>query len=163
MLAIPGETREDALDTMRMVRAMRYRQISTSLYSPYPGSVLGYQLLAEGQSLLTAENYHRYPGDEKVRGINYAFYRDLLAGQYDDEVDRRPWPPAAAARPHGRHRIYLFDAADGRQTLAYGSSPADALEVLRLRLPADDVAGLVADRARTVRQRDLRRHLDRLG
>jgi hypothetical protein len=36
---------------------------------------------------MTKDNYHRYPDDEKVVGIDYAFYRDLLAGRYDDEVN----------------------------------------------------------------------------
>jgi hypothetical protein len=163
MLAIPGETRDDAFDTMRMLRAMRYRQVSLSLYSPYPGSILGYQLIAEGRSRLTTENYHRDPHDEKVHGIDYAFYQDLRAGKYDGEIDRRRWSPASSSGRRGGHRIYLFDAADGRQKLAYGSSPADALETLRLRLPPDDVAGLTPDRARAVPQRDLQRYLDRLG
>lgn len=164
MLAVPGETPEDAFDTMRMVRAMRRKQVSPSLYSPYPGSILGYQIIAEGGSLLTRDNYHRNPGEEKIGGIDYAFYRDLLAGRYDDDIGRRPWPPAdSGSTLHSGHRIYLFDRTDGGQKLAYGSSAADALETLRLRLPDDEVARLDAARARVIPQRDLRRHLDRLA
>jgi len=37
---------------------------------------------------MTKENYHRFPDDEKVKGIDYAFYRELLAGRYDDEVNK---------------------------------------------------------------------------
>jgi hypothetical protein len=88
MLGIPGETREDAFKTMRMVKYMRRVMPSISFYAPYPGSALGHQLIAEGRSLMTRENYHRFPDDEKVRGIDYPFYRDLLAGRYDDEVNR---------------------------------------------------------------------------
>jgi hypothetical protein len=36
---------------------------------------------------MTKENYHRFPDDEKVKGIDYQFYRELLAGKYDDEVN----------------------------------------------------------------------------
>ena len=61
---------------------------SLSFYAPYPGSILGYQLIAEGKSLMRKDNYHRYPDDEKVEGIDYQFYRELLAGKYDDEVNR---------------------------------------------------------------------------
>jgi anaerobic magnesium-protoporphyrin IX monomethyl ester cyclase len=86
MLGIPGETREDAFETMRMVRYMRRSLPSISFYAPYPGSALGYQLIAEGKSLMTKENYHRFPDDEKVKGIDYQFYRDLLAGRYDDQI-----------------------------------------------------------------------------
>ncbi len=88
MLGIPGETREDAFKTMRMVKYMRRVLPSIAFYAPYPGSALGYQLIAEGKSLMTRENYHRFPDDEKVKGIDYQFYRDLLAGKYDDEVNR---------------------------------------------------------------------------
>jgi hypothetical protein len=45
-------------------------------------------LIAEGRSLMTKENYHRFPDDEKVAGVDYQFYRDLLAGKYDDEINR---------------------------------------------------------------------------
>jgi len=88
MLGIPGETREDAFKTLRMVKYTRRILPSISFYAPYPGSALGNQIIAEGKSLMTKENYHRFPDDEKVRGIDYPFYRDLLAGKYDDEVNK---------------------------------------------------------------------------
>ncbi len=88
MLGIPGETREDAFKTMRMVKYTKRILPSISFYAPYPGSALGNQLIAEGKSKMTKENYHRFPDDEKVKGIDYAFYRELLAGKYDDEVNQ---------------------------------------------------------------------------
>jgi radical SAM superfamily enzyme YgiQ (UPF0313 family) len=88
MMGIPGESPEDAFKTMRMLKTMRYVFPSISYYAPYPGSALGYQLIAEGKSLMTKENYHRFPDDEKVKGIDYQFYRELLAGKYDDEINR---------------------------------------------------------------------------
>jgi radical SAM superfamily enzyme YgiQ (UPF0313 family) len=88
MLAIPGETHEDAFKTMRMVKYMRRVMPSIAFYAPYPGSALGHQLIAEGRSLMSKENYHRYPDDEKVKGIDYHFYRELLAGKYDDEINK---------------------------------------------------------------------------
>jgi radical SAM superfamily enzyme YgiQ (UPF0313 family) len=88
MLGIPGETPEDAFKTMRMLKTMRYVFPSISYYAPYPGSALGYQLIAEGKSLMTKENYHRFPDDEKVKGVNYQFYRELLAGKYDYEINK---------------------------------------------------------------------------
>lgn len=93
MLGIPGETHEDAFKTMRMLKYMRRVMPSISFYAPYPGSALGNQLIAEGKSKMTKENYHRYPDDEKVVGVDYQFYRDLLAGRYDQEINkglRRP-------------------------------------------------------------------------
>lgn len=86
MLGIPGETRADAFKTIGMLRRMKRVLPSISFYAPYPGSVLGHQLIAEGRSLMTSENYHRFPGQEKVRDVDYAFYRDLLAGRLDHEL-----------------------------------------------------------------------------
>ena len=88
MLGIPGETREDAFKTMRMVKYTKRLMPSISFYAPYPGSALGNQLIAEGKSKMTKENYHRFPDDEKVIGVDYQFYRELLAGKYDAEVNR---------------------------------------------------------------------------
>ncbi len=88
MLGIPGETSEDAFKTMRMLKTMRYVFPSISYYAPYPGSALGYQLIAEGKSLMSKDNYHRFPDDEKVKGVNYQFYRELLAGKFDDDVNQ---------------------------------------------------------------------------
>jgi radical SAM superfamily enzyme YgiQ (UPF0313 family) len=88
MLGIPGEEPEDAFKTMRMLKTMRHVLPSISFYAPYPGSVLGYQLIAEGKSLMSKDNYHRFPDDEKVIGVDYQFYRELLAGKYDDEINR---------------------------------------------------------------------------
>jgi radical SAM superfamily enzyme YgiQ (UPF0313 family) len=87
MLGIPGETREDAFKTMRMLKRMKRAFPSISYYAPYPGSALGYQLIAEGKSLMSEESYHRFPSDEKVRGVDYGFYRALLAGTFENEVN----------------------------------------------------------------------------
>ena len=86
MLGIPGETHEDAFDTIRMLWRMKRVLPSISYYAPYPGSALGYQLIAEGKSLMSKENYHRFPKDEKLKGIDYKFYNRLLAGKYDREI-----------------------------------------------------------------------------
>ncbi len=88
MLGIPGESREDAFETMRMLKRMKRVLPSIAYYAPYPGSALGYQLIAEGKSLMSKENYHRYPGDEKVKGVDYKFYSELMAGKFDAEINR---------------------------------------------------------------------------
>jgi anaerobic magnesium-protoporphyrin IX monomethyl ester cyclase len=86
MLGIPGETREDAFKTLRMLRSMRRVIPSPSFYAPYPGSALGHQLIAEGKSLMTSDRYHRFASDEKVKGLDYDFYRALLQGAYGAEI-----------------------------------------------------------------------------
>ena len=87
MLGIPGETHEDAFDTIRMLKRMKRVLPSISYYAPYPGSALGYQLIAEGKSRMSKENYHRYPDDEKVLGIDYKFYKQLLKGKFERQVN----------------------------------------------------------------------------
>ncbi len=71
MLGVPGETREDAFKTMQMLKHMKRVIPSIAFYAPYPGSALGHQLIAEGKSMMSKDNYHRWPNDEKVRGIDY--------------------------------------------------------------------------------------------
>ena len=87
MLGIPGESHEDAFKTMRMLKQMKRVFPSIAFYAPYPGSALGNQLIAEGKSMMTKDNYHRYPDDEKVKGVDYQFYRELLAGKFDAEIN----------------------------------------------------------------------------
>jgi anaerobic magnesium-protoporphyrin IX monomethyl ester cyclase len=157
MLGIPGETPSDAFDTMRMVHEMRYCQISPAFYAPYPGSALGYQIIAEGGSRLTKDNYHRYPHDEKVHGIDYPFYKALLDGQYAATIAGRPRPGrhSAPGHPTGGSRFFLFDRPGQGAALAYGRTPEDALETHRTRRgdTADD--GLSPDRVRVITQREL--------
>jgi hypothetical protein len=156
MLAIPGETREDAFDTMRMVQRMNYKYLSPSFFTPYPGSVFGYQMMKEGSSLLTADNYHRYPHDEKIRGMDYGFYRKLLAGQYDDEVAQRHEPPAASTNdPFVRHQFYLFETLDGRRKLTYGENPQQAADILRSRSGAEEENQICAQRWTNVSHSEL--------
>jgi radical SAM superfamily enzyme YgiQ (UPF0313 family) len=164
MLAIPGETRDDAFDTMRMVQRMNYKYLSPSFFAPYPGSVLGYQMMKEGSSLLTADNYHRYPHDEKVRGMDYAFYRELLSGQYDDEIALRPEPSAASTNdPFVRHKFYLFETLDGRRKLTYGEDPKQALDILRSRGGAQEENRICAKRWINVSPSDLPYLVSKLG
>ena len=174
MLGVPGETREDAFATMRMLRRTKRVQASISFYAPYPGSALGHQIIAEGRSLLASDGYHRTPGDEKVRGVDYAFYRDLLAGRHDAEIARGaaaapPSRPAtdAATTPRGAerrpHALYLFELASGRRRLAWGASPEDALETLRLRLGDAALDGVLPGRWIRIAQRALHEHTAALG
>ncbi len=77
MLAVPGETEKDARKTVEMVKRIDRVKPSVSYFAPYPGSMLGYQLIAEGKSLLAQDGYHRYPGKETLKGIDYKLYENL--------------------------------------------------------------------------------------
>lgn len=86
ILASPGETPEDAFNTVRMMMSMKYSMPSIAYFAPYPGSALGNQLIAENKSLMTKDDYHRYPGVRKLKGIDYDFYERLMAGKYSKEI-----------------------------------------------------------------------------
>jgi anaerobic magnesium-protoporphyrin IX monomethyl ester cyclase len=176
IIGIPGETREDAFETMRMVRSMRYALPSFSYYAPYPGAALGYQLIAEGKSLMTSDNYHRFLGEEKVKGVDYRFYRDLLGGKYDAEINRGltraerqrsgVYQEGAAQGTNSftrRHMMYVFDMKNGSKKLAYGHSPEDALNILRIRLTEEEMAEIVPERYARISARELQEHIADLG
>jgi radical SAM superfamily enzyme YgiQ (UPF0313 family) len=167
ILAIPGERREDALKTMRMIRSAKRQIVSVAFYAPYPGSALGHQLIAEGKSLMTKEDYHRYPNYRKVKGVDYDFYRDLLAGKYDDQIDRGPSEPAIRplplSGPNACHSMYLFGLTNGKKKLAYGRNPADALEILGYRLTEEEMRQVVRDDFIKISPRSLEEHIGQLG
>jgi radical SAM superfamily enzyme YgiQ (UPF0313 family) len=108
MLGIPGETPYDAFETIRMLWRMKRVLPSISYYAPYPGSALGYQLIAEGKSLMSKENYHRFPKDEKLKGIDYKFYNRLLAGKYDSTIKQGLTP--ALQKKSGNFLDWLIKA-----------------------------------------------------
>jgi hypothetical protein len=59
--------------------------------------------------------------------------------------------------------MYLFDLKNGRQKLAYGESPQDALEILRVRLSEEEMGEILADRYIKISQRELQQHVGNLG
>lgn len=61
------------------------------------------------------------------------------------------------------HYMYLFDLKNGKQKLAYGESPEDALEILRVRLSEAEMDEILADRYVKISQRELQKHVDNLG
>jgi len=61
------------------------------------------------------------------------------------------------------HYMYLFDMKNGKKKLAYGQSPEDALEILRLRLTETEMAEIRADRYTKVSQRRLQDYVGLLG
>ncbi len=59
--------------------------------------------------------------------------------------------------------MYLFELTNGRKKLAYGESPEDALEILRIRLSEQEMAEIVTNQFIKVNQRELRQHIKNLG
>jgi len=61
------------------------------------------------------------------------------------------------------HFMYLFDMKSGRQKLAYGESPEDALGILRIRLSEEEMTEIVADHFIKINQRQLQQYVHNLG
>ena len=61
------------------------------------------------------------------------------------------------------HYMYLFDLKSGKQKLAYGESPEDALEILRIRLTDAEMEEIVSDTFIKISQRDLQKYVGNLG
>lgn len=61
------------------------------------------------------------------------------------------------------HHIYLFEMTNGKQKLAYGSTPEDAYESLRLRLADEEIAQVVKEKCIKIPQRELQKHVHNLG
>lgn len=61
------------------------------------------------------------------------------------------------------HHIYLFDKKNGKKILAYGSTPEDAFESLRLRLTDEEMALIESDHFLKIPQRELQQHVNELG
>ncbi len=61
------------------------------------------------------------------------------------------------------HYMYLFDMKNGKKKLAYGQSPEDALDILRLRLTDQEMAEIIKDRHTKISQRKLQEYVHLLG
>ena len=61
------------------------------------------------------------------------------------------------------HYMYLFDLKNGKQKLAYGESPEDALEILRIRLSDDEMGDILTDSYVKISQRQLQEYVGNLG
>lgn len=61
------------------------------------------------------------------------------------------------------HYMYLFDMKNGKKKLAYGQSPEDALEILRLRLTEAEMAEIVHDQYVKISQRKMQAYVHLLG
>ncbi len=61
------------------------------------------------------------------------------------------------------HFMYLFELKSGKKKLAYGQSPADALDILRIRLDETEMAEIFPDRYIKISQRELQQYVSELG
>lgn len=61
------------------------------------------------------------------------------------------------------HYMYLFEMTTGKQKLAYGASPEDALAILEMRLTPEEMDLVQRDQFKRIPQREMLKHIDNLG
>lgn len=61
------------------------------------------------------------------------------------------------------HYMYLFALKNGKKKLAYGQSPEDTLDILRIRLSEDEMAEILTDQYTKISQRELQKYVAELG
>ena len=61
------------------------------------------------------------------------------------------------------HFMYLFALKNGKRKLAYGESPEDALDILRIRLSDEEMDQLLLDQYIKINQRELQQYVADLG
>ncbi|RME61779.1 MAG: hypothetical protein D6790_07285 [Caldilineae bacterium] len=59
--------------------------------------------------------------------------------------------------------MYLFSMKNGKKKLAYGESPEDALEILRIRLTPEEMEQIIPDEYIKINQRKLQQYVHELG
>lgn len=61
------------------------------------------------------------------------------------------------------HYMYLFELKNGKKKLAYGASPENALEILAMRLTAEEMDEILTDQYVRISQRDIQKFVHELG
>ncbi len=61
------------------------------------------------------------------------------------------------------HYMYLFEMKNGKLKLAYGQSPEDALDILRIRLTEEEMKQIIPDKYIKISQRKLQQYIHNLG
>ena len=61
------------------------------------------------------------------------------------------------------HFMYLFEMKNGKQKLAYGENPEDALDILRIRLSEAEMDQIIPENYTKINQRKMQAHIHNLG
>lgn len=80
MYGCPGETKEETMDTVNMVRVIKPEHYSPAFYTPIPGTTL-YNYCVKNDLLLSSDPAHtgtRSPTEAKIRGVDYGFIQSVM-------------------------------------------------------------------------------------
>ncbi|MBI4319065.1 MAG: B12-binding domain-containing radical SAM protein [Chloroflexi bacterium] len=88
MLGLPTETKQDMMDTVKMLKEIDPDYYSPAFYTPHPGSDL-YTYCTENDLSLIKDHdgYRRNPTEVKIKGHDYQFLQWALR----ESQRRRPW------------------------------------------------------------------------
>jgi radical SAM superfamily enzyme YgiQ (UPF0313 family) len=79
MLGLPTETKEEALETVEMIREIKPDLPSAAFYTPHPGSDLFEYCREHDLSLIQSHDmYARYPGKPKIKGVDYQYLERIM-------------------------------------------------------------------------------------
>ena len=79
MLGIPTETKEEVMDTVRMIHTIKPHRVSPAFFTPHPGSDLYEYCIQNDLSLIKSHSsYSRSPNEPKIKGIDYVFLQEAL-------------------------------------------------------------------------------------
>lgn len=101
--------------------------------------------------------------------LDRAIYRIGLKPPYSEQgvsspgIEQRESGQKSMSSFSNPHFMYLFDLRNGKKKLAYGQSPEDALEILRIRLSEDEMAQILPEKYEKINQRKLQEYVHLLG
>ena len=61
------------------------------------------------------------------------------------------------------HYMYIFEMKNGKQKLAYGNTPEEALDILAIRLSDEEMELINRDQYKKISQRRLQEYIGNLG
>ena len=115
MFGVPTETKEEVMDTVRMIKAIKPDHYSPAFFTPHPGSDLFTYCEKHNLSLITNhDGYRRNATECKIKGIEYEFLFAALNDSMGLKIPLLKFPSAVRAvnllRPFfNRHpRLKIF-------------------------------------------------------
>jgi anaerobic magnesium-protoporphyrin IX monomethyl ester cyclase len=110
-MGLPTETREEVMDTVRLMKEMDPDYYSPAFFTPHPGTDLYDYVVENDLSRITDyDSYRRNPTEPKIKAQDYEFLRRAMA-----ESQRRK--PLNAFKRWGRHQWQRARRATPRKVM----------------------------------------------
>ena len=79
MMGIPTETKEEVMDTVKMIKTIKPDHYSPAFYTPHPGSDLFKYCEEHDLSLITShDSFRRNATEAKIKGVDYDFVQQAV-------------------------------------------------------------------------------------